>query len=92
MYKTQGEAILNVGVIVGNPFLTNEGSLVPSPRGGYLSCESHSRKSVPDYEGSFVQSPRGGYLISGVFGSRLKRIEYRKVGHYVPKGFLTMYL
>ena len=30
------EAILTVGVIVGNPFLTNEGSFVPSPRGGYL--------------------------------------------------------
>ena len=66
MYKAQGEAILTVGVIVGNTFLTNEGSFVPSPR--------------------------GGYLISGVFDSRFKRIEYRKVGHYVPKGFLTMSL
>ena len=52
----------------------------------------YSRKSVPSYEGSFVQSPRGGCLISGVFDSRFKRIEYRKVGHYVPKGFLTMNL
>ena len=25
-----------MGVIVGNPFLTNEGSFVQSPRGGYL--------------------------------------------------------
>ena len=66
MYKAQGEVILAMGVIVGNLFLTNEGS--------------------------FVQSPRGGYLISEVFGSRLKRIEYRKVGHYVPKGLLTMNL
>ena len=66
MYKAQEEAILVVGVIVGNPFLTNEGSFVPRPS--------------------------GGYLISGVSNSRFKRIEYRKVGHYVPKGFLTMNL
>ena len=69
-----------------------EGSFVQSPRGGYLSCGSHSKKSVPNYEGSFVQSPRGGCLISRVFGSKFKRIEYRKFGHYVPKGFLTMNL
>ena len=31
-------------------------------------------------------------LYPGFFGSRFKRIEYRKVGHYVPKGFLTMNL
>ena len=28
-------------------------------------------------------------LYPGFFDSRFKRIEYRKVGHYVPKGFLT---
>ena len=47
------------------------GSFVQSPRGGYLSCGSHSRKFVPDYKGSFVQSPRGGCLISGVFDSKV---------------------
>ena len=31
-------------------------------------------------------------LFPGFFDSRFKRIEYRKVGHYVPKGFLTMNL
>ena len=36
LYKAQEEVILTVGVIVGNPFLTNEGSFVQSPRGGYL--------------------------------------------------------
>ena len=37
-----------------------------------------------------LQSPRGGCLYIRGFCSKLKRIEYRKVGHYVPKGFLTM--
>ena len=36
LYEAQEEAILTVGVILGNPFLTNEGSFVPSPSGGYL--------------------------------------------------------
>ena len=38
------------------------------------------------------QAQEEATLFPGFFDSRFKCIEYRKVGHYLPKGFLTMNL
>ena len=63
MYKAQEEDILTVGVIVGKPFLTNEGSFVQSPRGGYLiPGELIQSLSVFEYRKDCDYVPKGFVL------------------------------
>ena len=86
MYKAQGEAILTAGVIVGNLFLTNEGSFIPSPIGGCLiSGELIQVLSVFEYR------KVGHYVPKRVSHNELDKVTKSRLGKHLRSMWVLVF-